>query len=61
MVTPRRVDVHLLEPVSVEGLDVSARDQLASEVRSRLARALHELYGIESSPEPSGSVAARVS
>lgn len=48
MVTPRRVDVHLLEQVDVEGLDVSARDEVASEVRSRLAHALKSHYGIES-------------
>jgi 1-acyl-sn-glycerol-3-phosphate acyltransferase len=48
MVRPRRVDVHLLEPISVAGLDYSARDQLAVETWSRMATALEEHYGIKS-------------
>jgi 1-acyl-sn-glycerol-3-phosphate acyltransferase len=50
MVTPRTVDVHLLEPVSVEGLGISDRDRLASEVWSRMSEALLAHYGIESAP-----------
>ena len=58
MVSPRRVDVHLLEPVSVEGLDASARDQLAAEVWSRMAEALAAHYGIESSPKATAQAVA---
>ncbi len=59
MVTPRTVDVHLLEPVSVEGLDQSARNQLAAEVWSRMAEALSTHYGIDSTPQaPLQAVAA---
>ncbi len=47
-VRPRLVDVHLLEPISVDGLDVSARDGLANAVWSRMAAALEKHYGIES-------------
>ncbi len=47
-VRPRRVDVHLLEPISVDGLDASARDGLANEVWLRMAAALEKHYGIES-------------
>lgn len=50
LVRPRRVDVHLLESVSVDGLDSSAREQVASEVWSRMAEALATHYGIESGP-----------
>jgi 1-acyl-sn-glycerol-3-phosphate acyltransferase len=57
MVTPRTVDVHFLEPVPVEGLGLSDRDQLASEVWSRLAGALRTHYGIESIPQRSHSPA----
>ena len=53
MVTPRTVDVHLLEPVSVEGLEVSDRDQLAEEVWSKMADALRTHYGIVSTPRHS--------
>ncbi|MDQ3082909.1 MAG: 1-acyl-sn-glycerol-3-phosphate acyltransferase [Gemmatimonadota bacterium] len=60
-VRPRRVDVHLLEPISVEGLDASARNGLANEVWSRMAEALEKLYGIESgSARPAATVRAAV-
>lgn len=58
MVTPQRVDVHLLEPVPVEGLDHTARDELAARVWSRIADALRIHYGIESSPQPAGFAVA---
>ena len=55
LVRPRRVDVHLLEPISVEGLDYSARDRLASEVWSRMADALASEYGIRSATHVSST------
>lgn len=48
LVHPRTVDVHLLEPVSVEGFDYQNRDHLAAIVRGRIAEALRLEYGIES-------------
>lgn len=51
LVHPGRVDVHLLEPVSVEGYDYEGREELAEKVRSRIADALLTLYGIESQPQ----------
>ena len=48
LVRPRRVDVHLLEPVAVEGLDYSERERVASEVWSRMAEALETHYGVRS-------------
>lgn len=47
LVHPRRVDVHFLQPVSVEGYDYEQRDALASVVRERIAEALSRIYGIE--------------
>lgn len=51
LVHPGRVDIHLLEPVSVEGYGYDERDRLASEVRGRIAAALAEHYGIASPPQ----------
>jgi hypothetical protein len=47
-VHPGKVDVHLLEPVSVEGFGYERRDDLAAIVRGRIAEALKLHYGIES-------------
>lgn len=52
LVHPGKVDIHLLEPVPVEGFDYDDRDALAAIVRGRIAEALALHYGIESgSPE----------
>lgn len=51
MVHPGRVDVHLLEPVSVQGFNYDDRDALAEKVRSRIAEALASHYGIASPPQ----------
>ncbi|HZI99650.1 MAG TPA: lysophospholipid acyltransferase family protein [Gemmatimonadaceae bacterium] len=53
---PGRVDVHLLEPVSVEGYGYDDRDALADKVRSRIAEALLSHYGIQSPPQRSAPV-----
>lgn len=53
---PGRVDVHLLEPVSVEGFDYDDRNVLAEKVRSRIAEALATHYGIESPPQRPAAV-----
>jgi len=45
------IHVHLLEPVTVEGLEYDDRDALANSVRSRIGEALESLYGIESPPQ----------
>ena len=52
LVHPRAVDVHFLEPVSVEGYDYEHRDALAAVVRGRIAEALFSIYGIESDVQP---------
>lgn len=56
LVRPRTVDVHLLEPVAVDGLDYSSRNQLADKVWSRIAEALETHYGIKSAPQASARV-----
>jgi 1-acyl-sn-glycerol-3-phosphate acyltransferase len=61
MLHPERVDVHLLEPVSVEGYEYDDRDALAEKVRSRIAEALASHYGIESPPQRSAPVPAATS
>jgi len=48
LITPTTVHIHLLEPISVEGLDYSSRSKLAERVRTRIADALAANYGIES-------------
>jgi 1-acyl-sn-glycerol-3-phosphate acyltransferase len=58
LVHPGKVDVHLLEPVSVEGYDYDGRDELAEKVRSRIAEALATHYGIESPPQRGAPVAS---
>jgi 1-acyl-sn-glycerol-3-phosphate acyltransferase len=58
LVHPRTVHVHLLEPVSVDGLDYDDRDVLAEKVRSRIAEALEAEYGIESPPQKAAPLAA---
>ena len=40
------VHVHLLDPISTEGLTYDQRDELAERVRSRMADVLREQYGV---------------
>lgn len=55
---PGRIHVHLLEPVSVEGMTYDDRDRLAIEVRNRIASALESEYGIKSPPQRSTAASA---
>lgn len=59
LITPTTVHIHLLEPVPVEGLDYNARGELSDTVRTRIADALLEHYGIESTRRPEPVVAVR--
>lgn len=43
------VDVHFLEPIDAAGLTYEDRNRLANEAWQRMADAMHELYGVESS------------
>jgi 1-acyl-sn-glycerol-3-phosphate acyltransferase len=47
---PGRIHVHLLEPLSVEGMTYEDRDRLAAQARARIAAALESEYGIKSPP-----------
>ncbi len=49
-VQPGTIDVHLLEPVSTTGVDYDHREALMQTVRTRMADAMRELYGIEPLP-----------
>lgn len=44
------VDIHLLEPVSMTGVDYDHRETLMQTVRTRMADAMRELYGVEALP-----------
>src|SRR5437868_3910077 len=46
-VHPGTIDVHLLEPVSTTGVDYDHREALMQTVRTRMANAMRELYGVE--------------
>lgn len=49
-VHPGTIDVHLLEPVSTTGVDYDHREALMQAVRTRMADAMRQLYGIEPLP-----------
>jgi 1-acyl-sn-glycerol-3-phosphate acyltransferase len=49
---PGTIDVHLLEPVNTAGVDYDHREALMQTVRTRMADAMRELYGIEALPTP---------
>jgi 1-acyl-sn-glycerol-3-phosphate acyltransferase len=47
---PGTIDIHLLEPVSTTGVDYEHREVLMKTVRTRMADAMRDLYGIEALP-----------
>src|SRR6202171_5886737 len=49
-VKPGTVDIHLLEPVSTTSVDYDHREALMHTVRTRMANAMRELYGVEALP-----------
>ena len=49
-VHPGTIDIHLLEPVSTTGVDYDHREALMQKVRTRMADAMRELYGVEALP-----------
>jgi len=44
------IDIHLLEPVTTTGVDYDHRETLMKTVRTRMADAMRELYGVEALP-----------
>ncbi|MFL5595397.1 MAG: lysophospholipid acyltransferase family protein [Gemmatimonadaceae bacterium] len=57
---PGTIDVHLLEPVSTTGVDYDHREALMQTVRTRMADAMRELYGVEPLPTPTSRLASTV-
>jgi 1-acyl-sn-glycerol-3-phosphate acyltransferase len=51
-VHPGTIDIHLLEPVSTTGVDYDHREALMQTVRTRMADAMREHYGVEPLPTP---------
>jgi 1-acyl-sn-glycerol-3-phosphate acyltransferase len=51
-VHPGTIDIHLLEPVSTTSVDYDHREALMQTVRTRMADAMRELYGVEALPTP---------
>jgi len=51
-VHPCTIDIHLLEPVSTTGVDYDHREALMQTVRTRMADAMREHYGVEPLPTP---------
>ena len=47
---PGTIDIHLLEPVSTTGVDYDHREALMQTVRTRMADAMRDLYGVEALP-----------
>jgi 1-acyl-sn-glycerol-3-phosphate acyltransferase len=51
-VHPGTIDIHLLEPVSTTTVDYDHREALMQTVRTRMANAMRDLYGVEALPTP---------
>ena len=51
-VHPGTIDIHLLEPVSTTTVDYNHREALMQAVRTRMADAMRDLYGVEALPNP---------
>jgi len=49
---PGTIDIHLLEPVSTTGVDYDHREALMQTVRTRMADAMRDFYGVEPLPTP---------
>jgi len=47
---PGTIDIHLLEPISTTGVDYNHREALMKTVRTRMADAMRDLYGVEALP-----------
>ncbi|HEX9219094.1 MAG TPA: lysophospholipid acyltransferase family protein [Gemmatimonadaceae bacterium] len=59
-VEPGTIDVHLLEPVSTTGVDYEHREALMQAVRTRMADAMREFYGVEPLPTPASRLPSSV-
>jgi 1-acyl-sn-glycerol-3-phosphate acyltransferase len=59
-VRPGTIDIHLLEPVSTTTVDYDHREALMQTVRTRMADAMRDLYGVEALPTPVSRLAPSV-
>ena len=59
-VHPGTIDIHLLEPVTTAGVDYDHREALMQKVRTKMADAMRELYGVEALPTSSSRLPASV-
>ena len=59
-VHPGTIDVHLLKPVNTTGFDYDHREALMEVVRTRMADAMREIYGVESPPSPPSRLASSI-
>jgi 1-acyl-sn-glycerol-3-phosphate acyltransferase len=57
---PGTIDVHLLEPVSTNTVDYDHREALMQTVRTRMADAMRELYGVEPLPSAASRLPSSV-
>jgi 1-acyl-sn-glycerol-3-phosphate acyltransferase len=58
---PGQIDVHLLEPVSTAGVDYDHREALMQTVRTKMANAMRDFYGVEPLPTPVSRLPSSVS
>jgi 1-acyl-sn-glycerol-3-phosphate acyltransferase len=58
---PGQIDVHLLEPVSTAGVDYDHREALMQAVRTKMADAMRDFYGVEPLPTPVSRLPSSVS
>jgi 1-acyl-sn-glycerol-3-phosphate acyltransferase len=54
------IDIHLLEPVSTTTVDYDHREALMQTVRTRMANAMRDLYGVEALSTPVSRLASSV-
>ena len=59
-VHPGTIDIHLLEPVDTSGVDYDHREALMQTVRTRMADAMKELYGVDALPVPASRLPSSV-
>ena len=57
---PGTIDVHLLEPVSTNTVDYDHREALMQTVRTRMADAMRDLYGVEPLPSTASRLPSSV-
>jgi 1-acyl-sn-glycerol-3-phosphate acyltransferase len=59
-VHPGTIDIHLLEPVSTKSVDYDHREALMQTVRTRMADAMREIYGVEPLPSAASRLPSTV-